>query len=307
MKAAFVFGGQGAQFTGMGQKIYTQSKKARNLFGLASSIVGYDVAKMCFEAPQDELNKTVYCQICTLAVELAIYEAFKEQGFQPDAVAGFSLGEYAALVASNVICVENVFKLVAARAQAMEDSVTDGIGKMAAVINLSIEQVETICECIKNKKATIANYNSYKQLVVSLSEDVYDDFTTEIKALRGHIIPLKVNRPFHHAMMRPAADKYHANLQKYDFTSPDCSFYFNVTGEKYIEGDSFKDKLYEQVFTPVQWIKTIKNMLLSGIDVFYEISPKPTLASFINNISNGSAKIIDVQNKILTIPLTHPK
>ena len=127
MKTAFVFGGQGAKFTGMGQKFYTQSKKARNMFELASSIVGYDVAKMCFEAPQDELNKTVYCQICTLAVELAIYEAFKEQGVRPDAVAGFSLGEYAALVASNIISMENAFKLVAARAQAMEDSVTDSI------------------------------------------------------------------------------------------------------------------------------------------------------------------------------------
>ena len=170
---------------------------------------------------------------------------------------------------------------------------------MAAVINLNNEQVETICEGIKNKKATIANYNSYRQLVVSLSEDVYNDFTTEIRSLRGHIIPLKVNRPFHHAMMRPAADKYHADLQKYEFSSPDCSFYFNVTGAKYIDGDSFEKKLYEQIFTPVQWIKTIENMLSDGVNMFYEISPKSTLASFITNISDGCENVIDIQNEII--------
>lgn len=111
MKADLVFGGQGSQYTGMGRKVYNNSQKARVVFDLASSIVGYDVAKMCFEAPQEELNKTVYCQICTLTVELALYEVFKDHGIQPNAVAGFSLDEYAALVASNVISMETAFRL----------------------------------------------------------------------------------------------------------------------------------------------------------------------------------------------------
>jgi len=300
MKVALVFGGQGAQFTGMGQKVYDHSQKAWNVFELATSIVGYDVATMCFEAPQEELNKTAYCQICTLTVELALYEIFKDQGIWPDAVAGFSLGEYAALVASNVISVDDAFRLVSARAQAMEDSVKDGIGKMAAVINLSVEQVETICNVIENNKAMIANYNSYKQLVVSMATDIYDEFVVKIKSLGGQIISLKVNRPFHHSMMRPAADDFNATLQKYKFSMPNYPLYINVTGEKFNEYDSFYEKLYEQIYTPVQWIRTIENMLLDGIDTFYEISPKSTLSSFINNISHDTATIIDVQNKIIS-------
>jgi len=298
MKTALVFGGQGSQHTGVGQKVYNHSQKARSVFELASSIVGYDVAKMCFEASQEELNKTVYCQICTLAVELALYEVFKGRDIQIDAVAGFSLGEYAALVASNVISLETAFRLVSARAQAMEEAVKDGIGKMVAVINLDFELVETICESTGKDNAMIANYNSYKQVVVSLTVDIYDCFVDKVKSLGGHIVILKTNRPFHHTLMRPAAERYHDELQKYNFVSPDCPLYINVTGEKFIENDSFVTRLYEQIFMPVRWINTIENMLADGIKIFYEFSPKPTVGPFINNISGGKANIFDIQNEI---------
>lgn len=299
MKTALVFGGQGSQFTGMGKEVYAHSQKARNVFEIGTSIVGYDVAEMCFEAPQEKLNKTVYCQVCTLAVELALFEIFKEEEIRLDAVAGFSLGEYAALVAANVINIRTAFSLVNARAQAMEDSVKDGIGKMAAVINLDMEQVNSICDNIGNKNATIANYNSYKQFVVSLTENVFDSFAEKIKSSGGHIISLKVNRPFHHFMMRPAADKYYNSLQTYEFAMPDYPLYINVTGEKFNKNDLFHDKLYEQIFMPVQWIKIIENMLLEGISTFYEISPRATLISFINNISKNRAKVVDIKRELL--------
>ena len=122
----------------------------------------------------------------------------------------------------------------------------------------------------------------------------------KIKSLGGQIIPLKVNRPFHHSMMRPAADKYCTELQKYDFMAPNHPLYVNVTGEKCNEPDSLYEKLYEQIFMPVQWTKTIENMLSDEINTFYEISPKPTLSAFINNISGGCAKVIDVQNEIIS-------
>lgn len=127
-----------------------------------------------------------------------------------------------------------------------------------------------------NNKVTITNYNLYKQIVT-----------------------LKVNRPFHHSMMRPAADEYHVELKKYEFATPGYSLYINVTGDNLIENDSIQEKLYEQIFMPVQWIKTVKSMLSDGVDAFYEISPKSTLMSFINNISDGYAKVIDVQNEII--------
>ena len=297
-KAALVFGGQGSQFTGMGKKIYDSSAKARTAFELASSVVGYDVASICFEAPQEELNKTIYCQICTLAVELAIYEVFKEHNIVFHAVAGFSLGEYTALVAADAINMRAAFELVQARATAMETEIKD-TGKMVAIINLSVEQIESICKDIGNEKATIANYNSYKQIVVSCTIDCFDELSNKVKSLGGRAILLKVNRPFHHQMMLPAADKYKAYLQAQNFQKPKHEIYLNVTGEKYDKNDSLSEKLYEQIFMPVQWIKTIENMLSDEITTFYEISPKSILSAFIVNISNGKATIVDIQNKII--------
>lgn len=298
-KAALIFGGQGSQFTGMGKKIYDSSAKARTVFELASSVVGYDVVSMCFEAPQEELNKTIYCQICTLAVELAIYEVFKENNIVFHAVAGFSLGEYAVLVASDVIDMKSAFELVQARAMAMETEVSDNVGKMAAIINLTVNQIEFICKDIGSEKATIANYNSFKQIVVSCAIDCFDELSNKVKSLGGRAIPLKVNRPFHHQIMRPAADKYKTDLQEQNFQTPKHEIYLNVTGEKYDKNDSLSEKLYEQIFMSVQWIKTIGNMLSDGITTFYEISPKPTLNAFIDNMSNGKAMIVDVQNEFL--------
>lgn len=266
---------------------------------MASSIVGYDVATMCFEAPQKELNKTIYSQICTLTVELALYEVFNECRIRPDALAGFSLGEYVALVASNSINIENAFKLVYARALTMENVIKDNVGEMVAVINLSIEKVIAICKEIDKDKVKIANYNSYKQIVVSLAKDSCDVFIKKVKFLGGYTIRLNVNRPFHHEMMRPAADYFYIELRKYSFLFPDRDLYINVTGEKFNENDSFVKRLYEQMYKPVQWTKIVENMLYNGIHTFYEISPKVTLAPFINNVSGDSATVINIQNELI--------
>lgn len=298
-KAALVFGGQGSQFTGMGIKIYESSVKARAVFELASSVVGYDIAKMCFEAPQEELNKTIYCQICTLTVELAIYEIFNEKNISFHAVAGFSLGEYAALMAAGVFDMRTAFELVQARATAMDTEIDDNAGRMAAIINLTVDQTESLCKELGNDKVVVANYNSYKQIVVSYGIDHFDELSNKARSLGGRAIPLKVNRPFHHPMMRPAADKYSIDLRKQKHQVPNGDIYLNVTGEKHNKNDSLADKLYEQIFMPVQWIRTVKNMLADGINTFYEVSPKSTLNAFITNISNEKAKIIDVQNIII--------
>lgn len=298
-RTALVFGGQGSQFTGMGKIIHDSFPQTKKIFDIASMVVGYDVAKMCFEAPQEELSKTIYCQICTLAVELAIYETFKAENIVFHAVAGFSLGEYAALVAIDVIDIRTAFELVKARAMAMETEVKDNTGKMAAIINLTIEQVESICESFGDNKVSIANYNSYQQSVVSYYVDCFNELTVKVRSLGGRVIPLKVNRPFHHPMMHPAADKFKYALQKQNFNIPNYKLYLNVTGEEYRKSDLFAKKLYDQIFMPVQWIKTIENMLADGINLFYEISPKPTLGAFISNISNRKATIVDVQNDLI--------
>lgn len=293
-----MFGGQGSQFTGMGKRIYDFFSEARSVFDLASETVGYDVAKMCFEASQEELNKTIYCQVCTHAVELAIYEAFKKKNIRINAVAGFSLGEYSALVAAGVIDIKTAFELVNARAKAMENKVGDNIGNMVAIINLNIEKVEAICKKFGAGKVAVANYNSFNQIVVSVAKEIFDEFTSGVKSANGRAIPLKVSRPFHHPMMKPAADKFKANLDDVVFKEPILPIYINVTGEPLSTKDSLSVKLYEQIVKPVQWIKTIQSMRANNIDTFYEISPKTTLAAFIKNVAKRKVKIIDIQTAL---------
>ena len=294
-KVALTFGGQGSQFPEMGKAIYEAFSEARSVFVLAADIVGYDVAKMCFEAQQEDLNRTIYCQICTLTVELAIYEVFKKRNISLDAVAGFSLGEYAALVVAGVMEINTAFQLVNARAMAMENEVTDNTGKMVAVINLEISKLESICNKLGYDKAAVANYNSFNQAVVSVRIEIYDEFINCIKSAKGRAIPLKVNKPFHHPMMQAAADKFKYDLEGVVFQKPSLPIYMNVTGEPFSKDESLSEILYNQIVKPVQWIKIIQNMRANGIDTFYEISPRPTLTSFIKNIAEIDAKIINVQ------------
>ena len=283
----------------MGKRIYDSFSEARSVFALASDVVGYDVATMCFESSQKELNKTIYCQICTFTVEMAIYEVFKKKNIRLNAVAGFSLGEYSALVAAEIIDIKTAFELVNARARAMENEVCDNIGNMVAIINLDIEKVEAICKKFGAGKVAIANYNSFHQIVVSVNKEIFDEFMSGVKSANGRAILLKVSRPFHHPMMKPAADKFKANLDGVLFKEPILPIYMNVTGEPLSTNDSLSVNLYEQIIKPVQWIKTIQNMSINGIDTFYEISPKTTLAAFIKNVAERKVKIIDIETVLL--------
>ena len=298
-RVALVFGGQGSQFPGMGRRLYESSAKVRAVFELSSSVVGYDVAQMCFHGSQEKLNKTIYCQVCTLTVELAIYEMFKDINISFHSVAGFSLGEYAALMATDVIDMRTALELIHSRAKVMETEVDDNAGRMAAIINLNVEQIELLCEWLGNNNVAVANYNSYNQVVVSYSVDCFNDLSNMVRSFGGRIIPLKVNRPYHHPIILPAADNVVLEFQKHELQIPNKDIYLNVTGEKHNRDVSLIDKLYKQIFLPVQWTRMVENMLADGIYTFYEISPKPTLDSFINNISNGKAIVINVQNDLL--------
>ncbi len=298
-KAAIVFGGQGSQFTGMGMKLYESFLNVKTIFELASSIVGHNVAEMCFEASQEDLKKSMNSQICTLTLELAIYEVFNEMGIPFHAVAGFSLGEYAALVAGGIIDMKTAFELVKSRSMAMETEIADDAGGMVAVFCLTIDQIELICEELGKDMAVISNYNSYKQIIVSYRNECFDELSCKIRTFGGRLIPLKVNRPYHHPMMKLAADKYRNDLYKQTFKNPEMDFFINVTGKKYHNSYSLPVILYKQIFMPVQWIKTIENMLLEEIYTFYEISIKPTLGVFINDVSKMNVKTIDVQKDLL--------
>lgn len=236
--------------------------------------------------------------MCTIVVELAIYEVFKRKNIPFNAVTGFSLGEYAALVAAGVIDIKTTLKLVNARAKAMENEVSDHMGKMVAVINLDMERIERLCDKFGNKQVAVSNYNAFNQIVVSVASEIYNEFIGCVKLLNGRTVPLRVNRPFHHPMMLPAANKFKHDLDSVIFKEPTIPIYMNVTGTVLSQKDSLSEFLYDQIFKPVQWIKTIQNMKDNEIYTFYEICPKPTLESFIKNIIGNEAKVINVQNLI---------
>lgn len=296
-KTALLFGGQGSQFIGMGKSVYEYSKKAREVFDISTKVVGRNMADLCFSGPSEILNKTFYSQLSILTVELALYETFKELNVNIGAVAGLSLGEYAALFVAEVISLKETFELVSSRAMAMEKEISEDVGRMIAVIKCDINDLGDICNKIGLGNCGISNYNSNEQVTISVKKEYYNILTREIRNLNGLIIPLKINRPFHHKLMKPAADVYLQTLSKFSFEKPSKALYLNVTGELYNDNTPFADILYRQVYEPVLWNNIIDSMLIEGITEFYEISPKSIFYSFIKNTANSDIKVIDV-NKL---------
>lgn len=290
-KIGVIFGGQGLQHLGMYENLLKQYVVAKKVFETASDIVGYDVKKACFEISDKTLQKNIYNQVCIITIELAMLEVLREQGISYNATAGFSLGEYAALVAGNVLSVEETIRLVRLRVCAMEQKVPDNIGGMLAIIDIPIYAIEILCNAV-NRRIIISNYNSYSQTVVAgLNEDLAF-ISREVQKLGGVAVPLHVSKPFHHPLMKPAADLFYEELNKSAFGEPDCPIYSNVTGVPYQSKLNIKQLLYKQIFMPVQWVLTIQTMLTNDIGIFVELSPKSILSPFIYEITEGNAEIV---------------
>ena len=268
-KIAFVFfSGQGAQYTGMGKELYDISPAAKNVFDMADSI-REGTSSQCFNASKEELSQTINTQPCLFGVELAAAESLKEKGITPDAIAGFSLGEITALTFANVFSYEDGFKFVCKRAESMQKAAEKTNGTMAAVLKLSNEQVEKICESFKN--VFPVNYNCKGQLVVAGEKSEIKDFCNSVKESGGRAIPLAVSGGFHSPFMDEASKELEVELQNYKVNSPKVPIYSNYTGELY--GKNIKEQITMQVNHPVLWQKTIENMAKSGIDTFIEVGP----------------------------------
>lgn len=297
-KNGLVFGGQGSQFPGMGRNLYESSKSAREVYQLACNVTQMDVKKISFNYTAEQLQNSLNCQIATITLELAMYETFKNSNIDISSVAGFSLGEYAALVASGVITCRQALELVLLRAKAMEQQVSDNIGRMIAVINMNVEKIQRVCDAIGNDKAAIANYNSYNQIVVSVSLDHVRNFIDFIRNEKGHCIQLRVNKPYHHKMMYPSATAFQPVIKRVSFSTPQIPIYVNTTGGKLRDYKSLDVMLLNQMVSPVQWIKTVENMIADGIDTFYEIGPKVVLSDFIKQISKNQVNTVNVMNLV---------
>lgn len=293
MKTAFIYSGQGAQCPGMMKDIAESYTAAKEVFDIADKTLGRSISSLCFGGTQDELDLTRNTQPCVLAADLAAYKALEASGIMPEAVAGFSLGEYAALVAAGVIDIHDVFPLIQKRADLMQNAVPVGKGAMAAVMKLTAEEVQALCEEVEGYVAP-ANYNCPGQIVVSGEADSVAKLCELAKGKRIRTMKLPVSAPFHCDMMRPAAENLKGPLQKTRFSVPGIPVYMNVDARQETSPEEIREKLIAQAHSPVRWEETLRNMADDGVDTFVEVGPGKTLSGFVKKTFQEGVRVYHV-------------
>lgn len=290
-KIAFVFSGQGAQAPGMGKELYECSAAAKAVFELCDSIRP-GTSEQCFNGTKEELTVTANTQPDMFAVEVAAARALVEAGIQPDALAGFSLGEISALAFSGAVSLEDGFKLVCRRGELMQEASNAADSAMVAVVKLPPEKVEELAS--QFDQVYPVNYNSPAQTVCAGLSSSMDGFKAAVKAAGGRALPLKVSGAFHSPFMSSAAKGLAEVLAPMEFAAPSCPLYSNVTAQPYEDGQ-FKDLLSRQVENPVRWQTIVENMIAAGVDTFIEVGPGKTLAGLIGKI-NSDVRALNVED-----------
>ncbi len=279
-KIAFVFSGQGDQYPGMGKDLYEKYAVAKNVFDLCDKLRS-DTSMQCFHGTEEELKETKNTQPCLFAMELAAASVLMEQGIVPNALAGFSLGEVVAATVSGLFDSETGFRLVCRRGELMQHEAEKFDTSMAAVVKLSPEQVQGICE--KYSNVYPVNFNCPGQITVSGLSSQMPDFFADVKAAGGRAIPLKVKGAFHSPFMKEAASAFAKELANTEMKERILPLYSNMTAELY-DGDA-ATLLSSQICSPVKWEQIIRNMIADGVDTFIEIGPGKTLTNMIKKIS----------------------
>ena len=286
---AFVFPGQGSQFVGMGKDLYENHTLAKELFDKADSILGFKITDIMFAGTDEQLKQTNVTQpavfLHSVISALCLGDAFK-----PDMVAGHSLGEFSALVASGALSFEDGLKLVAARANAMQKACEKNPGTMAASIALPDETVEHVCEEVskEGKVVVAANYNCPGQLVISGEKDAINEACEKLKAAGAkRALPLMVGGAFHSPLMQPAKDELQEAIEKTNFSTPSCPVYQNVDAKPHTDPSEIKANLIAQLTSPVRWTKSVQNMIADGADDFTECGPGRALRGMIGRIDRS--------------------
>lgn len=283
---AYIFPGQGAQFSGMGKDLYDASTKAKDLFSHANEVLGFDITKIMFEGTADELKQTKVTQPAIFLHSAILAEVMGDK-FQPDMVAGHSLGEISALVANGTLAFSDGLKLVYKRALAMQDACELVPSTMAAVLGLEDALVEEICA---NTPGIVvaANYNCPGQLVISGEVDAVGRACESLKeagARRALILP--VGGAFHSPLMEPAREELAAAIENTQFSQPKCPIYQNVSINAVTNPSEIKRNLISQLTAPVRWTQSIQNMIKDGATTFIEVGPGNVLQGLVKKIDNS--------------------
>ncbi|MBQ7451691.1 MAG: ACP S-malonyltransferase [Prevotella sp.] len=286
---AFVFPGQGAQFTGMGKDLYESNAKAKELFDKANEILGFDITKIMFEGSAEELKQTKVTQPAVFLHSVISAICLGDE-FDAEMTAGHSLGEFSALVAAGALSFEDGLKLVSKRAMAMQKACEAAPSTMAAIIGLSDDVIEKVCTEVSSEGNIVvpANYNCPGQLVISGNIDAVNAACEKLKeagAKRALVLP--VGGAFHSPLMQPAKDELQAAIEATEFSNPRIPVYQNVDAKAHTDAAEIKQNLIAQLTAPVKWTYEVKQMMADGATDFVECGPGKALQGMILKIAKG--------------------
>jgi [acyl-carrier-protein] S-malonyltransferase len=296
MKIAFVFPGQGSQYIGMGKDVYEKFNEAKETFREVSDTLGFDIAGLCFYGPEEELNKTFRTQPSILTVSIAVLRVLLSKGVKPSVVAGHSLGEYSAIVASEVLSLKDAVYLTEKRGQFMQEAVQEGRGLMAAILGLERKKIEEICQSLQSGYASPANYNCPGQIVIAGEKAAVEEAINLCKqAGAKRAVPLSVSVPSHCALMEDASRRLAELIEKIDFRHPKIPIVNNADAMFLDAVENIKESLIRQISKPLLWEDSIKAITDSGIEIFVEVGPGKILSGLIKRIV-PEAKIFNVED-----------
>lgn len=293
-KNVYLFSGQGCQYTGMAKELYEKYNACREIFAEADKVFDFNLKDICFNAPAEELAKTIYSQPAIFATSLCALVAAKTNNIQATAVAGHSLGEYAAMVASGILTVREGFEAIKIRSEAMQKASETSHGAMCAIIGLDAVEVEKVCEGIDGYVIPV-NYNSKVQTVIAGDCEAVDKAIEVFASQKARAIKLNVSSAFHSKLMKSASEEFYNKSADIDFKKPHIEFYTNLTGDMMADDVDMRDYLAKHIISPVKFTTELTNLYNNGYDTFIELGPNKVLTGLVKKTLKG-VTAINIEN-----------
>lgn len=284
---AFLFAGQGSQYVGMGKALLEANPEFSYLYGTASEVLGKDMKDICFNSELEELSKTVNSQPAIMLTSLLCFEVAKKNGITFDGVAGHSLGEYASMVASGMLSLEDGFKVIKARAEAMDKAKG---GLMYAILKASVEDITKVCQDTDGYVVPV-NYNSPVQTVIAGEDDAVLKAVDTLTSMKARCVKLNVSSAFHSDIMKPCAEEFYNSIKDVEFKNPTIKFYSNVLGKELTDFSDMPSLLKQHMISAVHFTDELNCMANDGFDTFIELGPNKVLTGLVKKTLKGATAL----------------